>query len=94
MSKTIRHLSKVSNSWATFCLSNSYFHISGFPLTEDLLREAAEISGILDVLNDFLQPHFRQTCEEILPSVNDTKPNEFVEKILFLKENFSQQQCH
>lgn len=85
-------LSKVKNLLAAFCHVYSYCYITGFPLTEEDLKEAAEVSGILNVADDFIQPEFRQTCEEILPGVHDIKPNEFVEKFLILKENYSQQQ--
>ena len=71
-------------------ISNSYLKISGLPLTEDDLKEAAEVSGVLNVADDFLQSDFRQICEEILPNVNEVKPSEFLEQFLFLKENNAQ----
>lgn len=63
-------------------------YITGLPLTEDNLREVAELSGLLDVSEDFLTPEFRAECERIIPDRENIKPNECKDVFLYLKDNF------
>jgi hypothetical protein len=57
-------------------------------LTEDNLREVAELSGVLDVCEDFLTPEFRAECERIIPDRENIEPNECKDVFLYLKDNF------
>ena len=42
----------------------------GWPLTTEELAEAAEVSGVLDVTDDFLAGDFRRECSNHLPDVD------------------------
>ena len=40
----------------------------GFAVTEEQLREVAELANILDGIDDFLPEDFRQECQRYLPN--------------------------
>lgn len=61
---------------------------TGWPVTEDELKEAALHSGVLSVEDDFLDATFRSKCEEIIPYPNQVQPNECKDAFLHLKEKF------
>ena len=51
------------------------------------LREVTELSGVLDVPEDFLTPEFRAECEHI-PDRENIEPNECKDVFHYLKDNF------
>lgn len=61
----------------------------GLPLTDDQLQEAAIVSGVLDVPDDFLEPDFRRECERISPNPDETEPKNFSHAYINLKRNIS-----
>ena len=64
-------------------------YTTGLPLTEHDLREVAEVSGVVDVPEDFLTPEFREECARIIPDMeNHIKPSECKDVFLYLKDNF------
>lgn len=60
----------------------------GFPVTEERLREVAELSNVLESTGDFLDENFRQECQRHIPNTADIKPAEAANAYLFLKANF------
>ena len=67
-----------------------YFLFQGFHVTEEQLQEAATQSGVLDIQEDFLEPHFRNQCERLIPDYNTTKPHECKDAYLYLRNHFNQ----
>lgn len=65
------------------------FSVAGWHVSEDELEEVATESGVLNVSDDFLEPEFRQKCEEIIPNVDEIEPRDFQNAFLYLKENFA-----
>lgn len=62
---------------------------SGFPITEEQLKDAAENSGVLQLDNDFISPEFRAKCTNILPYPDQVEPNECYDAFIYLKTNFN-----
>ena len=48
----------------------------GLPVTNEQLEEVSELSGVLDIPDDYLEPEFRARCEEIIDKPEDLKPKE------------------
>ena len=65
-----------------------HYHI-GIPVTVEQLEEVAQVSGVMNVKDDFLLPNFRAECERIVPYPKQVEPNECKEAFICLKENFS-----
>lgn len=61
----------------------------GFPVTEEQLREVAELANILDGTDDFLPEDFRQECQRHLPNNEDIEPDQAPNAFLYLKSRFS-----
>ena len=57
----------------------------GFHITEVQLEEVAELSGVLEGMDDYLEPAFRIECERHLPSPKIIEPAEEAEAYKFLK---------
>jgi hypothetical protein len=71
-------------------LTKNQLHIHiGIPVTGEQLEEVAQVSGVMDVEDDFLSPNFRAECERIIPYPKEVEPNECKEAFIYLKENFS-----
>lgn len=64
-----------------------HFCFVGLPVTEELLHEAARLSGVLNVPSDFLAAEFRIECERIIPDVQNLRPDECRCAFLYLKQN-------
>jgi len=47
----------------------------GFAVTEEQLREVAELANVLDGTDDFLPEDFRQECQRHVPNTDDIKPD-------------------
>jgi len=60
----------------------------GWPVSEESLDEAAELSGVLQEGNDFLPPETREQCERIIPEVDNVKPRDAADTYLFLKAHY------
>ena len=61
----------------------------GLPVTEEQLREVAELSNVLEGTDDFLSTSFRQECERHIEHVDAVKPSEAAMAYLYLKENIN-----
>ncbi|XP_044165295.1 uncharacterized protein LOC122949237 isoform X1 [Acropora millepora] len=61
----------------------------GFAVTEEQLREVAELANILDGTDDFLLEDFRQECQRHLPNTEDIEPDQAPNAFLYLKSRFS-----
>ena len=60
----------------------------GIPVTAEQLEEVAQVSGVMDVEDDFLSPNFHAECDRIIPYPKDVEPNECKEAFIYPKENF------
>lgn len=63
----------------------------GLPVTQEVLDEVAEVSGVLTVGEDYLSPAVRAKCECIIPDINGVKPCNAADTFLFLKEHYYEQ---
>ena len=63
-------------------------YITGLPVTEEQLEEAATQSGVLTFPDDFIEPEFRAECERVLPDRETIKPHECRDAYMYLKSNF------
>ena len=61
----------------------------GFAVTEEQLREVAELANVLDGTADYLPEDFRQECQRLLPNTEDVEPAQAANAFLYLKANFS-----
>ena len=71
-----------------FSLTCHLHFITGLPVTEEQLKEAATQSGVLTVSDDFLPPEFRAECERVLPDSQTIRPHECRDAYIYLKNNF------
>ena len=62
--------------------------ISGWPVTDQQLQEAATHAGLLDIGDDFLDVSFRRRCESLLPKTEKIEPKDCAAAFIYLKENF------
>ena len=62
--------------------------LSGWPVTEDQLKEVASHSGVLQTPSDFLHPDFRKACEDLIPFPQEVEPKHCMDAFLYLKNNF------
>ena len=46
-------------------------------------------SGVLNIPDDFLTPEFREECERIIPDNDTTKPDEWKDAYMYLKQTFT-----
>lgn len=60
----------------------------GLRLTDDQLEEAAIVSGVLEIDDDFLEPEFRREGERIIPNSSETEPKNCAAAFMYLKSNF------
>ena len=56
----------------------------GINLTEEELREVAELSKVLHDTNDYLDHEFRYECERIIPNTDDIKADQANNAFLYL----------
>ena len=57
----------------------------GLPVTNEQLEEVSELSGVLDIPDDYLEPEFRARCEEIIDKPEDLEPKECINAFLLIK---------
>ena len=62
-------------------------YILGWDVSEVQLEVANE-SGVLSV-DDFLEPEFRQACEEVIPTPADVDCTDVQNAFIYLKENIT-----
>lgn len=60
----------------------------GHAVQEEHLQEVAELSGVLQENDDYLDQEFRRKCAELIPDTNDIDPKEAANAYLYLKANF------
>ena len=60
------------------------------PITEEQLKEVAQLSDVLNGSDDYLDNAFRHECERHIPNTDDIEPAEAANAFLFLKSNFDQ----
>lgn len=65
-----------------------YLSIQGINLSKEQLDEVAELSGVLNEANDFLDSKVREECERIIPEISEVKSKDAAETYLFLKAHF------
>lgn len=61
----------------------------GHVINEEHLKEVAELSGVLEGTDDFLDPAFRARCEVLIPDTDEIKPAEAADAYLYLKANLA-----
>ena len=66
-------------------------YYSGFSVSEEQLKNVAEMSGVLEVAQDFMSTEMRQQCSAIIPYPTEVEPNECYDAFIYLKHNFLQQ---
>lgn len=72
-----------------------YWYITGLPahyrsITDEALDEVRELSGVMDVGEDFLDADVRRECERIIPDIDQVKPADAADTYLFLKHHYGQ----
>lgn len=72
-----------------------YWYITGLPahyrsITDEALDEVRELSGVMDVGEDFLDADVRRECEQIIPDIDQVKPADAADTYLFLKHHYGQ----
>lgn len=72
-----------------------YWYITGLPahyrsITDEALDEVRELSGVMDVGEDFLDADVRRECERIIPDIHQVKPADAADTYLFLKHHYGQ----
>ena len=60
-------------------------------VTQELLDEVAEVSGVLTVGDDYLLPAVRAECERIISDIDGVKPCNAADTFLFLKAHYNEQ---
>lgn len=60
-------------------------HFIGLQVTQEALDELAKLSGVMSVGDDYLPKSVREECEQIVPNIDEVKPNEAADAHLFLK---------
>ena len=57
-------------------------------MTEEQLQEVAIQSGVLGIEEDYLEPDFRNRCEQLIPNPKDIDSKECANSYVYLKTNF------
>ena len=62
----------------------------GIPLSNDQLREVAEVSGVMDEdVLDFIDPRVKRECLQLLPNPEKVESKNAIEAFRFLKRNIT-----
>ena len=62
----------------------------GIPLSNDQLREVAEVSGVMDEdVLDFIDPRVKRGCLQFLPNAEKVGSKNAIEAFWFLKRNIT-----
>lgn len=60
----------------------------GIKVNEEDLKEVAELSGVLDDTDDYLEPEVRRECERHISNADDIESSQAANAYLFLKAQF------
>ena len=75
--------------YETIVIDPNFFKtIVGTPLTVEALNEAAQLSEVMTVGDDFIPPTTRAEFEQIIPGVDAIEPTNAAETYLFLKAHY------
>ena len=78
-------------NFLTWTSNRTYWYIfTGLPITDEALDEVRELSGVMDVGEDFLDADVRRECERIVPEIDQVKPADAADTYLFLKHHYGQ----
>jgi hypothetical protein len=53
-------------------------------VSDEILEEVSEISGVMAIGDDYLPQNVRNECEGIIPHIQDVKPVDAADAYLFL----------
>ena len=79
-------------NFLTWTSNRTYRYIfTGLPITDEALDEVRELSGVMDVGEDFLDADVRRECERIVPEIDQVKPlADAADTYVFLKHHYGQ----
>ena len=60
----------------------------GFELRKVAIDEVAQLSGTMDVGDDYLSEAVRQECERVIPEWDNVKPQDAATTFIFLKNYY------
>jgi hypothetical protein len=63
---------------------------SWWPVTEEQLKDVAEVSQVLEADQDFLESEFKSKCEEYIPFPEQVRPDQCADAFVYLKQKFMQ----
>ncbi len=55
-----------------------------------MLRKVAEVSGVLDVDDDYIDVNFREQCKQIIEKPEEIDSKDWVNAFIYLKETHEQ----
>ena len=58
----------------------------GIDINDDQLKEVADLSGVLEIADDYLENDVRKKYEEFIPDPSSLDNNEWVDAYIFLKQ--------
>ena len=61
-----------------------------WPVTEQQLKDVAEMSEVLETDQDFVENEFRSKCERSIPFPEQVEPDQCADAYVYLKEKFLQ----
>eukprot|EP00794_Sanderia_malayensis_P018736 gene18736-20625_t len=63
-------------------------HVTGWPITDDELKEVAELSGVLEHEDQYLPVDIENQFKQIIADPKGIKPNDCVDAYLYLKHEY------
>ena len=57
-------------------------------LRKQAIDEVAQLSGVMDVGDDYLSQVVRQECERVIPELDNVKPQDAATTFIFLKNYY------
>ena len=64
--------------------------IVGWPITEQQLKDVAEMSEVLEIEQDFVESKFRSICERAIPFPEQVEPDQCADASIYLKDKYLQ----
>ena len=64
------------------------FCLQGWPVTEEQLKDVAEVSEVLQADKDFIDSEYRSKCAEYIPYPDKVEPKDCADAFVYLKEKF------
>lgn len=61
---------------------------TGFELRKQAIDEVAQLSGVMDVGDDYLSQVVRQECERVIPELDNVKPQDAATTFIFLNNYY------